>query len=66
VWLLHSTNGARDNIRHWNLQVDTRRVLPMTQVPEDIQRMTKAAQELCDRTKAVGALMPGCAVKSPF
>ena len=63
-------NTYIDNIRHWNLQVDTDvpvhgRVLPLTQVLQDIQRMTKAAQELCDRTKAAGAFMPGCPVKTP-
>jgi len=63
-------NTYIDNIRHWNLQVDTDvpvhgRVLPLPQVLQDIQRMTKAAQELCDRTKAAGAFMPGCPVKTP-
>jgi hypothetical protein len=63
-------NTYIDNIRHWNLQVDTDvpvhgRVLPLPQVLQDIQRMTKAAQELCDRTKAAEAFMPGCPVKTP-
>jgi glyoxylase-like metal-dependent hydrolase (beta-lactamase superfamily II) len=63
-------NTYIDNIRYWNLQVDTDvpvhgRVLPLTQVLQDIQRMTKAAQELCDRIKAAGAFMPGCPVKTP-
>ena len=63
-------NTYLDNIRHWNLQVDTDvpvhgRVLPLTQVLQDIQRMTKAAQELCDRTKKVGVFTPGCPVKTP-
>jgi len=63
-------NTYLDNIRHWKLQVDTDvpvhgRVLPLTQVLQDIQRMTKAAQELCDRTKAVGVFTPGCPVKTP-
>jgi len=63
-------NTYLDNIRYWNLQVDTDvpvhgRVLPLAQVLQDIQRMTKATQELCDRTKAAGAFMPGCPVKTP-
>jgi len=63
-------NTYLDNIRHWKLQVDTDvpvhgRVLPLTQVLQDIQRMTKAAQELCDRTKTVGVFTPGCPVKTP-
>jgi hypothetical protein len=63
-------NTYIDNIRHRNLQVDTDvpvhgRVLPLSQVLQDIQRMTKAAQELCDRTRAAGAFMPGCPVKTP-
>jgi glyoxylase-like metal-dependent hydrolase (beta-lactamase superfamily II) len=62
-------NTYIDNIKHWNLQVDTDvpvhgRVLPLTQVLQDIQRMTKAAQELCDRTKTVGVFTPGCPVKT--
>jgi hypothetical protein len=39
--------------------------LVLTQVLQDIQRMAKAAQDLCDRTKAAGAFMPGCPVKTP-
>jgi glyoxylase-like metal-dependent hydrolase (beta-lactamase superfamily II) len=63
-------NTYIDNIKHWNLQVDTDvpvhgRVSPLPQVLQDIQRMTKAAQELCDRTRAAGAYMPGCPVKTP-
>ncbi len=58
-----------DNIRHWNLQVDTDvpvhgRVLPLPQVLQDIERMTKAARDLCDRIKAVGVFTPGCPVKA--
>ena len=63
-------NTYMDNIKHWNLQVDTDvpvhgQVTPLAQVLQDIERMTKAAQALCDRTKAAGALMPGCPVKMP-
>jgi glyoxylase-like metal-dependent hydrolase (beta-lactamase superfamily II) len=62
-------NTYLDNIRHWKLQVDTDvpvhgRVLPLTQVLQDIQRMTKAAQELCDRTRTIGVFTPGCPVKT--
>ena len=62
-------NTYLDNIRHWNLQVDTDvpihgRVLPLSQVLQDIQRMTKTAQDLCDRLKAAGAFTPGCPVKA--
>jgi hypothetical protein len=58
-------NTYIDNIKYWNLQVDTDvpvhgRVLPLPQVLQDIQRMTKAAQDLCNRTRAAGAFMPGC------
>ena len=63
-------NTYMDNIKHWNLQVDTDvpvhgQVTPLPQVLQDIERMTKAAQALCDRTKAAGAFMPGCPVKTP-
>jgi Metallo-beta-lactamase superfamily len=63
-------NTYIDNIKYWNLQVDTDvpvhgRVLPLPQVLQDIQRMTKAAQDLCNRTRAAGAFMPGCPVKTP-
>ena len=59
-----------DNIAHRRLQVDTDvpvhgRVLPIAQVLQDIQRMTKAAEDVCSRTQASGVFMPGCPVKPP-
>jgi len=59
-----------DNIGYRQLQVETDvpvhgRVLPMTQVFQDIQRMTKAAEDLCARTQTAGVFMPGCPVKAP-
>ena len=63
-------NTYADNIAYRQLQVDTDvpvhgRVLPMTQVLQDIQRMTKAAADLCARTQSVGVFAPGCPVKTP-
>jgi hypothetical protein len=59
-----------DNLAYRRLQADTDvpvhgRVLPMAQVLQDIQRMTKAAEDACSRTQAVGVFMPGCPVKAP-
>ena len=63
-------NTYADNIAHRQLQVDTDvpvhgRVLPMAQVLQDIQRMTKAAEDLCARTQSAGVFTPGCPVKTP-
>ena len=49
--------GNTDNIKYRNLQVDRDvpihgRVLPLQQVLQDIQRMTKAAEDVCMRTSA--------------
>ena len=41
------------------------RVVPLAQVMQDIQRMTKAAEDVCSRTQSAGAFMPGCPVKTP-
>jgi glyoxylase-like metal-dependent hydrolase (beta-lactamase superfamily II) len=62
-------NTYADNIAYRNLQVDTDvpvhgRVVPMTQVLQDIRRMTKAAEDLCARTQSVGVFAPGCPVKT--
>lgn len=59
-----------DNIAYRHLQVDTDvpvhgRVVPMTQVFEDIRRMTKTAEDLCARIQSVGVFAPGCPVKTP-
>jgi hypothetical protein len=32
---------------------------------QDIERMTKAAEDVCSRTQAAGVFMPGCPVKTP-
>jgi len=37
----------------------------MTQVLQDISRMTKAAEDLCARTRSAGVFTPGCPVKTP-
>jgi len=63
-------NMFADNIAYRHLQVDTDvpvhgRVLPMTDVLRDIERQTKAADELCRRTAAAGVFPPGCPVKVP-
>jgi hypothetical protein len=63
-------NTYADNIAYRNLQVDTDvpvhgRVVPMTQVLQDIRRMTKAAEDLCARTQSAGVFTPGCPVKTP-
>ena len=63
-------NTYADNIAYRDLQVDTDvpvhgRVVPMTQVFEDIRRMTKAAEDLCARTRLAGVFTPGCPVKTP-
>jgi glyoxylase-like metal-dependent hydrolase (beta-lactamase superfamily II) len=59
-----------DNIEYRHLQVDTDvpvhgRVLPIMQVMQDIERQTKAAQDLCARMQSVGVFGPGCPVKTP-
>jgi len=59
-----------DNISYRHLQVDTDvpvhgRVLPLADVLRDIERQTKAADELCRRTAAAGVFPPGCPVKVP-
>ncbi len=59
-----------DNIAYRHLQVDTDvpvhgRVLPMTQVLQDIERQTKAAEDLCARMRSAGVFGPGCPVKTP-
>jgi hypothetical protein len=59
-----------DNIAYRHLQVDTDvpvhgRVLPIAQVMQDIERQTKAAQDLCVRMQSVGVFGPGCPVKTP-
>jgi len=59
-----------DNIAYRHLQVDTDvpvhgRVLPMPDVLKDIERQTKAADELCRRVAAAGVFPPGCPVKAP-
>jgi hypothetical protein len=61
-------NTYADNSAYRNLQVDSDvpvhgRVVPMTQVLQDIRRMTKAAEDLCARTQSVGVFAPGCPVK---
>jgi hypothetical protein len=57
-----------DNIAYRRLQVDRDvpvhgRVVPIAQALEDIQRMTKAAEDVCSRTRAAGVFTPGCPVK---
>ena len=57
-----------DNIAYRHLQVDTDvpvhgRVLPIAQVMQDIERQTKAAEDLCARMQSVGVFGPGCPVK---
>jgi len=59
-----------DNIAYRHLQVDTDvpvhgRVLPIAQVMQDIERQTKAAEDLCARIQSVGVFGPGCPVKKP-
>jgi glyoxylase-like metal-dependent hydrolase (beta-lactamase superfamily II) len=63
-------NMFADNIAFRHLQVDTDvpvhgRVLPMPVVLRDIERQTKAADELCRRTAAAGVFPAGCPVKVP-
>jgi hypothetical protein len=58
-----------DNIAYRQLQVDSDvpvhgRVVPITQALQDIQRMTKAAEDVCSRTQSAGVFMPGCPVKT--
>jgi hypothetical protein len=57
-----------DNIAYRKLEVDTDvpvhgRVVPIAQAMQDIQRMTKAAEDVCTRTRAAGVFTPGCPVK---
>ena len=59
-----------DNIAYRRLAVDTDvpvhgRVVPIAQAMQDIQRMTKAAEDVCLRTQTAGVFMPGCPVKTP-
>jgi hypothetical protein len=59
-----------DNMSYRQLQVETDvpvhgRVLPIAQVLQDIQRMTKAAEDVCARVQTVGVFTPGCPVKTP-
>jgi hypothetical protein len=59
-----------DNIAYRGLPAETDvpvhgRVVPLTQVMQDIQRMTKAAEDVCARTQTAGVFMPGCPVKAP-
>jgi hypothetical protein len=63
-------NMYADNIAYRHLQVDTDvpvhgRVLPIADVLKDIERQTKAAEDLCARTAAAGVFPPGCPVKTP-
>jgi hypothetical protein len=63
-------NTYADNIAYRRLQVDTDvpvhgRPLPIAQVFQDIQRMTKSAADVCARVQAVGVFTPGCPVKTP-
>jgi len=63
-------NTYADNIAYRRLQVDTDvpvhgRVLPIGQVLQDIQRMTKAAEAICARTQSAGVFSAGCPVKVP-
>lgn len=63
-------NTYADNIAYRRLQVETDvpvhgRVLPLSQVLQDIARMTKATEDLCARVKAAGIVPPGCPVKTP-
>jgi hypothetical protein len=63
-------NTYADNIGYRHLQVETDvpvhgRVLPLAQVLQDAQRMTKAAENLCARTQSAGVFTPGCPVKTP-
>jgi hypothetical protein len=58
-----------DNIAYRQLQVDSDvpvhgRVVPIAQVMQDIQRMTKAAEDVCTRTQAASVFTPGCPVKT--
>jgi hypothetical protein len=58
-----------DNIAYRQLQVDSDvpvhgRVVPIAQVMQDIERMTKAAEAVCTRTQAAGVFTPGCPVKT--
>jgi hypothetical protein len=39
------------------------RVVPIAQAMQDIQRMTKAAEDVCTRARAAGIYTPGCPVK---
>jgi hypothetical protein len=59
-----------DNIAYRRLQVESDvpvhgRVVPIAQAMQDIQRMTKAAEDVCTRTQAAGVFTPGCPVKAP-
>jgi glyoxylase-like metal-dependent hydrolase (beta-lactamase superfamily II) len=63
-------NTYADNISYRKLQVETDvpvhgRVVPMTQVLQDIRRMTKAAEDVCARAQSAGVFTPGCPVKTP-
>jgi len=59
-----------DNIAFRRLQVESDvpvhgRVVPIAQAMQDIQRMTKAAEDVCIRTQSAGVFTPGCPVKAP-
>jgi Metallo-beta-lactamase superfamily len=63
-------NTYADNITYRHLEVDTDvpvhgRVLPMTDVSQNIERQTNAAQDLCARMQSAGVFGPGCPVKTP-
>jgi glyoxylase-like metal-dependent hydrolase (beta-lactamase superfamily II) len=63
-------NMYADNIEYRHLQVDTDvpvhgRVLPIADVLKDIQRQTKAAEDLCARMASAGSYPAGCPVKAP-
>jgi hypothetical protein len=63
-------NTYADNIAYRHLQVETDvpvhgRVLPLAQVLLDVQRMTKAAENLCARRQSAGVFSQGCPVKTP-
>jgi glyoxylase-like metal-dependent hydrolase (beta-lactamase superfamily II) len=63
-------NMYADNIEYRHLQVDTDvpvhgRVLPIADVLKDIQRQTKAAEDLCARMASAGTYPAGCPVKAP-
>ena len=59
-----------DNLAYRRLPAETDvpvhgRVVPLAQVMQDIERMTKAAEDVCSRTQSAGVFMPGCPVKIP-